>query len=247
MGKMFITGDIHGSAVKRFKPHMDELKQLTQDDIVFIVGDCGLPFGVNGPSYEILYKKHDKYQLDWLKQFDCTFLFLRGNHDDTDAIKMMPIVEKYGGHMRQMQFDGCLYKNIFYIDMPNVYELCGMTCLCIPGAHSHDIMYRIEHWDWWSDEKLDIDATQKVIDSHEGTEYNLILTHESPSIFLDHGLSGGPRLKPSKEENYLDFLRRSLNFKDWYHGHMHVDLDYPEVIDNRIHCLYRDIIEIKEE
>ncbi len=247
MSRLLITGDIHGDAVGRFKPHIEELKAMTKDDIVFIVGDCGLPFGVNNPAYEIAYKAHDMYHLDWLSQFDCTFLFLRGNHDDIDAINQMPRVEKYGGELRQMVFDEEKYDNIFYVDDPTVLTLCEQKCLCIPGAESHDILYRIEHWDWWQDEAVDIEKVKALFKNDEDYSYDLILTHESPALFLDYGLHGGPRYRTNAGEELLDNLRETLDFKAWYHGHMHMDYDYPEALDGRIHCLFFNIVEIKED
>lgn len=242
MNRLFVTGDIHGDAVGRFKPRFEELKALDKDDIIFIVGDCGLPFGVNNPAYEIAYKRHDIYQLDWLSQFDCTFLFMRGNHDDLDAINEMPQVEKYGGTLRQMLFDDVLYDNIFYVDDPAILTLCGKECLCIPGGESHDIPYRIEHWDWWQDEAIDIQKVDNLL-AQRKDDFDLILTHESPSIFVEIVT----RFEPNDGERVLDSIRRTFEFDDWYHGHMHKDYDYPKVLDDRIHCLYYNIIEIKED
>lgn len=241
MNRLFITGDIHGDAVRRFKPRFEELKALDKDDIIFIVGDCGLPFGINNPAYEIVYKRHDMYQLDWLSQFDCTFLFLRGNHDDIDAINEMPKAEKYDGIIRQMVFDDVLYDNIFYVDDPTILTLCGKRCLCIPGGKSHDILYRIEHWDWWYDEAIDVQKVDNLL-ANCNKEFDLILTHESPSVFVE-----GKHFIPNDGEKYLDSIRRVLDFDDWYHGHMHMDYDYPRVIDERIHCIYQNIVEIKED
>lgn len=243
MNRLFITGDIHGDAVSRFKPRFEELKALDKDDIIFIVGDCGLPFGINNPAYEIAYKRHDMYQLDWLSQFDCTFLFLRGNHDDLDAINEMPQVEKYGGTLRQMLFDDKLYDNIFYIDDPTILVLCGKKCLCIPGGESHDISYRIEHWDWWRDEIIDIQKTNDLLANQQSEDgFDLILTHESPSLYINTRF-----FEPNEGEVFLDSIRRSFEFNDWYHGHMHNDCDYPKTLDDRMHCLYQNIVEIKED
>lgn len=245
--RFLIKGDIHGEAVESFsyKKH-PELKKLDNTDVILIVGDCGIPFGINHPAYETKWKKKDLYELNYLNSRPEQYIFLRGNHDDCDAIKQMPIVSKYGGFVRQMFFDGKTFDNIVYIDTPQVLDICGMTCLCIPGAKSHDRQYRKNHVSWWEDEDIDCAKLYNLLttNGNSSKDYDYIFSHDCPSIFVD----GDPYCMAATEgEKMLDTIRRTMSFKQWYHGHMHIDYDYPKCLDERIHCIYRNIVELGEE
>lgn len=268
MNKLYVTGDIHGEAIERFsfKQH-PEFRDNDDTDVIFVVGDCGLPFGINLPGYDKIYKKKDKYELDWLSKRKETFLFLCGNHDDRCAIEEMPYVEKFNGKLRQVVFDGVTCKNIFYIDFPQILDICGQHCLCIPGAKSHDIdvildpeadnfeehytalshdpytFFRIRDWTWWDNEDIDIQTTEKLVSEHAGERYDCIFTHDCPSVFLEKYDIGVGRVKPTEGEVLLDMIRRTQLYDCWIHGHQHFDLfDY---IDN-VSCIYKQIVAIEE-
>ena len=283
MNKLFITGDIHGEAVQRFSyKNAPELKNLDSSDVVFILGDCGIPFGINHPGYVINGQKKDLYELNYLLKRPEQYIFLAGNHDDRDAIEKMPRICKYGGVVRQMMVDDEIYENIVYIDTPQVLTICGQLCLCIPGAKSHDIdfivdpeepgwklkrkhlrtsgaFFRTKHWDWWENEDVDIDMTYGLLTNNDNVNkhYDFIFTHDCPSIFVDQGEC---RYDPTDGENFLDSLRRVLNYDVWCHGHMHVDMQYPKgsiynpitqkeysgITDKNMFCLYRTIAEAKD-
>lgn len=179
----------------------------------------------------------------------------------------MPIVDKFGGQVRQMQHDSIVYENIYYIDSPGVYNINDRKCLIIPGAESRDIWnlldpadenfdrdkkalaknhlwFRIKDWTWWENEAVDIQECEimRVKQDWDSQAFDYILTHDSPALFCKLRSSGhGFRLSPTEGEKYLDSLRKKLNFNRWLHGHQHVNWQYPE--DNRIMCLYNWIIE----
>ena len=268
MNRLFITGDIHGEAIERFsyKKH-PEFRELDEQDVILIVGDCGLPFGVNLPSYDSKYKQKDKYELDWLSKRKETYLFLCGNHDDRSAIGEMPYVDKFNGQLRQVIFDGITYDNIFYIDFPQILDICGQHCLCIPGAKSHDIdvildpeadnfeeryatlahnpftFFRIRDWTWWDNEDINIEETEYLVTHHAGERYDCIFTHDCPSIFLEKYDIGVGRVKPTAGEELLDMIRRTQIYDCWIHGHQHFDvINYV----GNVTCLYKNIVEITE-
>lgn len=244
-----------------------ELRQLGPQDVMLILGDCGLPFGVNAPWYKSKCYKHDKYEIEWCAKKPFTWIFLCGNHDDRDAIVDMPIVEKWGGKVRQMKFDNKIYDNIFYIDTPQIANINDYRCLFIPGAASRDIdvilepdednlkhrikalndknvLYRINHWTWWEDEDVDITATHELMntDNNFNKHYDFVFTHESPALWELNGYGGGPRFCPTEGQTFLESLRKHLDFDVWFHGHQHMDFQYPE--DERITCIYHNIFEL---
>lgn len=268
MNKLFVTGDIHGELTERisYKKH-PELRNLDTDDVIIFLGDFGIPFGVNAPWYKQKYYKHDKYELEHASQKPFTILAICGNHSDRDAIADMPIVEKWGGKVRQMKFDNKIYDNIFYIDTPQILDICDRHCLCIPGAHSSDANivldpndvnfkaklkklkkdntpFRINHWTWWEDEDIDCEALYSLLDVNENLYqyYDYVFSHESPALWELNGYSGGPRRKTTAAQDYLEVLRKNLMFYKWFHGHQHQNFVYPE--DEGIACLFHAVTEL---
>lgn len=267
MNRLFATGDIHGELVQRisYKKH-PELKELDETDVIVFCGDFGLPFGINMPDYKRSWYKKDKYELEQASKKPFTILALCGNHSDRDAIADMPIVEKWGGKVRQMKFDNKIYDNIFYIDTPQILDICDRHCLCIPGAKSRDCdvildpnhpnlkrmikvlrdrdaFFRINHWNWWENEDVDCGALSNLLDKDENLfqYYDYVFSHESPALWELNGYSG-IRRKTTAAQDYLEILRKNLFFYQWYHGHQHQDFIYPE--DKRITCVYYDVIEL---
>lgn len=253
---LYFTGDIHGQPMNNLSfSKASDLREVTEEDTMIILGDCGLPFGIEMPTYEIDYKKTDLYNISWLNSQKYQTIFICGNHDDRSAISKMPIVEKYGGQVRQMEFDSVQYPNIVYIDKPGIYTIEDKTCLIIPGAQSHDVWggildpddpefmeklkeasrkqepFRIKNWTWWEDEDIDIELCRKLSKEQkwETRDFDFILTHDCPALYNKIFTSsyGIGRLKSTEGEEYLEELRNTLSFDTWLHGHMHVNKLYP--------------------
>lgn len=67
-----------------------------------------------------------------------------------------------------------------------------------------------------------------------------IITHTAPyEVLAEMGMD------ISDEEEvfslYLDHIRKIVDFKDWYFGHLHFD----EELDN-FHCIFENVVELKE-
>lgn len=264
MNHLYMTGDIHADTARfTYKKH-PTLRDWDKTDILVCLGDFGLPFGTQAPYYNTQFRKQDIYNL---KQLDshvpCDTIVICGNHEDYDFIETLPRVQRYGGTVRQLIFDNTVY-DIYFVDTPQILTLQDMQCLCIPGADSHDIdllldpqeegftgfcklyrkqkkWFRIKHWSWWEQEAIDIDSARAVLDSCDMNIIDLVLTHDCPAIFNEKGLLGGPRLRSTKGELFLEEVRQMMNPDCvMLHGHMHVDYDY-----ENCSCLYEDILQIK--
>lgn len=218
-----------------------------------VLGDGGLPFGVEAKWYDRNRRARDRYNIRWLAEKPWRTILICGNHEDRCAISKMPIVDAFGGQMRQMMFDGIVYPNIFYVDCPGVYNINGRNCLIIPGAESRDIWnlldpddpnfeaqrrmlnknrqwYRIKNWTWWEDEAINVNLCKIVRKDQEwdNQHFDYILTHDSPALFCELFASGhGYRLAPTEGELYLDELRKELDFDCFLHGHQHINRAYP--------------------
>lgn len=268
MGRLLFTGDIHGNPIERFsfKRH-PELRTLKRDDIMVVLGDGGLPFGIEAKWYDKNEKAKDRYNIRWLAEKPWRTILIAGNHDDRCAIKQMPIVDAFGGQMRQMEFDGVVYTNIFYVDRPGIYKINGRNCLIIPGAESRDIWnlldpddpdfadqekamkknhkwFRVKYWTWWEDEAVDVEYCKLLRKLHHWDEqhFDYILTHDSPALFCELFSSGhGYRLAPTEGELYLDELRKELNFDCFLHGHQHINRTYPAPETETETIFYKEI------
>lgn len=262
-----ITGDIHGDPIKRFTfcKH-PELRKLKPSDYMIILGDFGIPFGINAPFWHSQESKKEHYVANWLNSQQYTTIAICGNHDDRDAIADMPQVEMFGGTVRTLRFDGRDYHNIVIVDTPQVLTIDGYKCLVIPGADSHDIsdgilepddpdfkiilkkwsrdpykMFRVNHWSWWENEGVDIEATRNLLSAHKDEHFNFIFTHDCPSIFNELSESI-IRDVSTESEKYFEELRTTLNFDSWMHGHVHTNQRYGH---NHITALFYDILMVE--
>ena len=262
---IYIRGDIHGDAIAAFsfKRHPG-LRELTKDDIVIVLGDFGLPFGIRRKGYD---PKEDRYHIQFLRGKPWTTIAIAGNHDDRCAISDMPVVERWGGQVRQFTFEGISYNNVYYVDSPQILDIQGEHILMIPGAESHDIQdgildpedpnylhmrkklvtnnkyyFRIKNWDWWEDEAVNVFAAKQLLKDNSD-HFNLILSHDYPGLVSYHVAPTGFRLKATKGEEYLEELRTTLDFDAWFFGHLHYDL-WQDPEDERLMCLYKSILQV---
>ena len=263
--KLYITGDIHGDAISRFSYRRHpSLRQLTDQDIVIVLGDWGIPW--NSRTQE-----QDEYTIKFLNSKPWTTIALRGNHDNTDAMRGMPQEERFGGKVRRLVVGNTIADRTFIIDEPTILTLGNERCLCIPGADSHDVwpvynsftgmniidkeldphwknqvkdfkrrgyFYRVKGESWWKDEPVDVYACDKLLENEAG-HFDFIFTHEAPALISrDYGF------QPTHGETYLEILRRTLSFDSWFHGHLHRDFCNMTKEDTRLMCLYQSIIQV---
>lgn len=269
---IYFTGDTHGAPEERVK----ECGNLMRDeDILFFAGDIGVPWGIKHPNYAENQLKIDKTKLDYINDKPGAYVFVLGNHDDYNWADSCPEVNKWGTTIKQAMLDGKVYDNIYVIDDVRALDIDGKKILCFPFADSHDIsdgildpqdiefedqldymhrngkyMFRIKDWTWWEKEHADVDRIQQYIDDNDlwNTKYDYIVSHDAPATYNRLAL-GMYRLKSSEYQYFLDSVRRCIDFKYWFHGHMHKDFRYPEAdySDNRIFCIYYSVLNEKGE
>ena len=269
---IYFTGDTHGLPEER----VEACGSLMRDeDILFFLGDIGVPWGIKHPNYAENQLKNDKTKLDYINDKPGAYVFILGNHDDYNWADSCPEVNKWGTTIKQAMLDGKVYDNIYVIDDVRALTIDGKNILCFPFADSHDIrdgildpqdiefedqldymhrngkyMFRIKDWTWWEKEHADVDRIQQYMDDNDlwNTKYDYILSHDAPGTYNKLAL-GQYRLKSSEYESFLDSVRRCVDFKYWFHGHMHKDFRYPELdySDDRIFCLYYSVVNEKGE
>lgn len=222
--RVFITGDTHGDLdIHKLTTNcFPTQKELTKEDIVIICGDSGLCWDGNN---------QDRYLQKWYENKNFTTLSILGNHENYDLVEQLPIVDFYGGKAYQVS------KTVFYAINGEIYNLNGGRFFCFGGAVSTDKMYRKEGVNWWPQEVPNIkqrtygdDNLAKVND-----KVDYILTHCGPKEIVRDQL----RFKTDELNSYLSYVLDKVDFKEWFMGHYHVDMDF----DN-IHLLYDRVIEI---
>lgn len=257
---LYCTGDTHGEIIKRFSFRRNpELRTLTDNDTMFILGDFGLPFGPQT-------MKETKNVFDFLMEKPWTTIVIGGNHEDYDFWESCPQTQIYDGAARQAKIGNILYP-IFFIDHITILNIEEKHILCIPKAESHDIWnlldpndtnfkrqkrilrkanlwFRVKHQTWWPQEKMDINENIDFMEQHEKEYFDYILSHDAPSLILTTSLFsyGFCNHVPTEGERYLEMLRATLNFNQWIHGHFHFSGGWNSIHDSRLKCLYTDII-----
>lgn len=211
----YVIGDRHGN--------FEELilfairLHLTEDDNLIVLGDMGLCWRKDRQDL-------DKFIYRWEKlcYFKPMLYFIDGNHENFDLLKSFP--------------EGRISEHIQWLPRGTVKEFEGKRCLCIGGADSVDKFRRTEHLSWWEDEQI----TQEDIDKCPEGEYDYVFSHACPySIFKENMIYlQDPQFIGEDfdhtSETMLDKLKNKINFKNWWFGHYHKDIE----LDGGFRCLY---------
>ena len=255
---LYFRGDIHGEAINSFSfKYHPYMRELTKDDYIFILGDCGIP-------WNYATEKKDLHQLKWLNNQKYKTVFIAGNHDNYDLIEQMPQIDFYGGKARQLVYKNNIYNNIIYIDYPTIINIQGQKILIIPGADSHDIkdgiidgndkhwkqiykekmknpfcFMRVSHITWWEQEKIKIEEAKELLKNE--IDFDLILSHDCPAEQIRY--IAGATMLPTDGEIFLQEVLDTINYKIWLHGHMH---DYYNNVYKNIVCLFYDFLSLEE-
>ena len=241
--RIYVTGDIHGEhsiqklSSKRFK----DGKFLTKEDYVIIAGDFGLVWNWKGEDDE------ECYWLDWLSSKPWTTLFVDGNHECFERLNSYPIEQWHGGKVHRIRDD------IIHLMRGQVFDICGKKIFCIGGAYSHDIEYRTPYKTWWPEEVPSEDERKYALDNLEkhGWKVDYVITHDCPLIASNYLNSTSEDFSRRNDEfeKWLDSeIREKLDFKTWYFGHHHVDLDmrFESFVPGKVFkAIYHNILELE--
>ena len=223
---LYTVGDTHGNQYK----WVEQIEPiLSPSDIILICGDFGVGFW-NGRywSEETFY--------DFLSEQEYTVLFIDGNHENFEALNEYPVEKWHGGKVHFICDD------IIHLMRGQVYTIGTQTFFTFGGAHSVDWFQRTEGISWWKEEipnHLEMQEGQdNLMKMNHKVDY--IITHTAPyEVLAEMGMD------ISDEEEvfslYLDHIRKIVDFKDWYFGHLHFD----EELDN-FHCVFENVVELKE-
>ena len=252
---IFVTGDIHGWTDIR-KLNTDKFpiqKELTKEDTLIICGDFGLVWAQEESDQE-------RYWLKWLEDKNFTTVFVDGNHENFDRLYGYPIAEWHGGMVHIIR------PNIYHLMRGEVFEIEGKKFFCFGGASSHDIsdgilditdeatiyryrvmnlQFRIKNYSWWEQELPTWEEMKNGLDNLKKVDYKVdyVITHCLPTEVQAMYSIG--EYKKDKLTNYFESLlqdrENKLEFKKWFSGHYHEDMNITE----KFRIIYNDIVEIE--
>lgn len=238
MGRVFITGDLHGSGIE-FKNRIAQIDNPTEEDFIICAGDVGIEY--DGYVYGDIKRA--------MKHFPGTVIVMRGNHDDC-YWKNHGFVDNDGYYQfynngwefvdnTELFIHQKKYPNIWYVDdNGGIYTINGYNILFIPGAYSVDKYYRLDNnYPWNPYEQLNDMVKEELYTIVKdwidiGFDIDFVVGHTFPlkmekyyrDLFMDNI---NQHLVDKSMEEWLDTIanqfERSDNFKQYFGGHFHDD------------------------
>lgn len=199
---IYITGDLHGDWDHR----KTFIKSLKKEDILIVLGDLGWSW--------------DKWHIDHF-QTDCEVLSVLGNHENYTLIEQMPIVEKYGGKVRQMK------ENVFYLMNGEMYEIEGKKYFVFGGALSIDKHWRRPYISWWPQEQPTQGEFNRALETLEkhNWKFDYLLTHTAETELVQTVLGTTDTVNDSTERmiQEIKYQIKANNgaFNSHFFGHLH--------------------------
>lgn len=254
IGMIYITGDTHAKFNGRFSvDNFPEQKNLMKEDYLIICGDFGGVWNFGGESAS------EKYWLDWFETRNYTLLFVDGNHENFDRLSSYPVEKWHGGTVHKLR------SHVLHLMRGQIYEIDGKKLFTFGGAASHDISggildiedpdfkrkkrefnkmhesYRVNHVTWWKQELASEEEMEVGKSNLKKYDYTVdyIVTH-CCSTSSQRVLGRNEGYKADKQTDYLEDIKNCVNYKKWFFGHYHknINLNEKEVL------IYDQIIRI---
>ena len=214
--KMYVTGDFHGEKARFYYDKYAYNTDLKEGDYLFECGDFGFLF--NGSSQE------EKY-LDELARKPFTLCFVDGNHENFNKINSYEVEEWNGGKVHVLRRDEEGNPKIIHLMRGQIFVINGVRILAFGGAYSIDQAYRTSGKSWWKEEMPTDDEKKEALNnlSKFNYEVDVILTHTAPESVMSRFYLDHHNEKPLND--FLEYIRESCKFKNWFFGHLHEDED----------------------
>lgn len=203
-----VAGDWHANTLYALDA-VDYFHTRMVDHIVH-VGD----FGYNFES------KYIRPLTDQLLHNDQHLWFLDGNHENFVKLGQYPIAP---------DGTGTISSRIHHLPRGFRWQWQDKRMLALGGAFSIDKRHRIPNVSWWSEEEINWDEADHVI---EAGEADIMFTHDCPTGVEIPDLRRNPMNLPpdvlNQANNHRNLLRQIVDAvkpKRLYHGHYHVRYD----------------------
>jgi len=222
---IFITGDTHGGQAQGYDKLLNH--KLNADDKLVVVGDFGYSFYSPGMK---AYNEHKKWS-SWLEEQPFTTFFIDGNHENFEALALLPEIDLLGGRV------GKASDKLFHLKRGQIYTIEGKTFFTFGGAISPDKNNRTPGVDWFPQEEPNFMEYKNGLDTLDkaGNKVDYILTHEAGTTIR----ASLTRHDPYHLCSFIDMVLNTTEFTHHYFGHHHRDQTF-----GKSTCLYRSIIEL---
>lgn len=242
---IYMTADIHGDfrPIRDFIKKINNIKKLTKNDVIILLGDSGLQFFFNHRDEKLKQK---------LNSYKITYFIIRGNHEERPSICMNKNhnawhMEEFWGNQVYVENN---YPYIKYaLDTPAKYEIPTaqgdpIKTLVLPGAYSVDKYVRLaNNWSWFPQEQCNEEEMAAGVTLAQSDSYDLVLSHTCPIIYepTDLFLSVVDQSTVDKTtERWLGGIEYNLDYKLWAFGHFHSLRTYPEYQGKQMLMLFND-------
>ena len=211
---LYITGDTHGER-NRFQ-YLDSAmeKTLKKGDKLFVAGDWGY---IGDDSYM------ERLFLRFLSEKPYQILFVDGNHENFDLLNDYPVEEWCGGKVHVIRRDAERTPKVVHLMRGQVFNIDGKKIFAFGGGYSIDKYMRRPHISWWPQEMPTKEEMDEGIDNLKAVDNKVdyIITHTAPEDTMNMFHPYHPEEKPLN--NYLEYIRENVEYRQWYFGHMHGD------------------------
>jgi len=230
---MYTIGDLHSNYCGEMSylnsTYFPEGKDLNKNDIVCVLGDFGFIF-------QQTQSKHEAYWLNWLHEKPWTTVFIDGNHENFQRLAKLKTVIMFGGPV------GKVNDSVFHLRRGEVYTFGDKKVFVMGGATSIDKLDRTPGISWWREETPSYKEIDNGFANLEKVNYKVdfIFTHTLPTWYAMQVPGIGGKLNDPVCK-ILDEIELRTEFKFWYSGHFHKDLEWESAQGQKIYTQYNGI------
>ena len=249
---VFVTGDTHGGeTMKTLGSRYWNVKGLTKNDFLIVLGDFGLPWQCSLKddsietikSYEdVIISPSDLYHIKWFIDKPFTTLVLLGNHEGIYSIWDKLEVRYFEPIKGNIKVLPTRHGEVFYLLRDTKYEINGKSFLVIGGAMSIDKEVRTPYKDWWELETLTHKEQGNLLDIIEKQKkFDFVLSHTIPTWLIPSIMKSSfdPKFRDPISK-FLEHIESQIEFKCWHFGHFHEDI-HLNIDGDNYYCHYNAI------
>ena len=234
---ILVTGDCHRRfnrlyhIPRRYKP---------EETAIILLGDVCINYFLH---------ISDEYCLKKLNKLGYILYCVHGNHEER-PINIPNMVLEYDDDVNNYVWVNLLYPNVRFLADGYDYKINNKTFTVFSGAYSVDKEYRLMTGrSWFESEQLSVEDMNSVLENAKGESYDYIFSHTCPYSWrpIDQFLPGIDQSKvDTRTEEWLEKLRRNVDFKHWFCGHWHIYREI-EQYNQRGTFLYGEVYDLNKD